>query len=137
MGGETTPMDSDTVVGTIGIGAAIGVIGLVIWPHVLAPSSMVTAYIGSGIGDLGLIGLFAGLVAILLAAGLKNRSDPVVMAGGAVTLSAISLLLSIQWLVQTGPLLAPISPFGYHRQLLVGTTIGLAIATIAFARITV
>lgn len=131
-------MDHARYAVALGLLACGTVVGLSTVPYLVAPGSAVGVYFAAGFGGPPLIALFAVIVAIALAAGLRGRTDPVLAAGISLAFGAFVALLSVGWALAVTPSLVggltEQSEFAYHRWAFAAAALLVPVAAGWYAR---
>ncbi|PSP38142.1 hypothetical protein BRC71_05580 [Halobacteriales archaeon QH_7_65_31] len=131
---------------TLGIGAALVVLGLLLAPYLLVPeASAVRTYYGAGTVTPLVAGLFALVSIVIFAAGREDRTDPAVAAGAGLVFGAFGTLVALVWTLTIPNPDSLVGSLGsvrgiaatfleYHRYLVVGATAAVAASGGWFAR---
>lgn len=131
-------MDRERVAATIGLAACLVVLALSAGPYVIADPSAVATYYAAGPAGPPLVSLFSIVVAIVLAAGVRRRTDPALAAGIAVAFGAFVAAIAWWWALSVSPSLVggftTIDAFEYHRWALGVATLGVPVAGGLYAR---
>ena len=131
---------------TLGIGAALVVLGLLLAPYLLVPEvSAVGTYYSAGTVTPLVAGLFAIVSIVIFAAGREDRTDPAVAAGAGLVFGAFGTLVALVWTLTIPNPDSLVGSLGsvrgiaatfleYHRYLVVGATAAVAASGGWFAR---
>ena len=131
----------------LGVVAAVAAIVLTAVPYALTGPTGLSAYYRVGIASPVFVSLLAVVGAITLLAAAKERADPPLAAGIAVTVAAFSFVIALTWALparevalglelRAGPLLKtdPATWFAYHPVLVVLSTLVLVGAAALYTR---
>ena len=131
-------MDRQRRAGRLGSASAALVVGLVALPYVLLDLTAVGPYYAAGPGGLAVITTLPLLAIVALAAALRGRQDPALMAGATVVLAAVTAGFAWWWALSVSPSLVggltDLASFDYHRWALAGAATVLLGATLGYAR---
>lgn len=131
-------MVSDRLAAAVGIVAAAATAALAAVPYLLLEPTALGPYVAAGPGGLEVVALFSLVAVVVLAAGATARSDPALMAGGAVVLGAFSTLLGWWWALAVPAALVggltDVAGFAYHRWALALAATALLLASVGYAR---
>jgi hypothetical protein len=125
---------------TVGIVASLSVLGVLAAPYALVEqSSAVGAYFAAGSINPLVVGLFAAVAVIVFAAGREGRSPPDLVAGATLVLGLFMAVLATLWAVTVPQSmvtqLSTVDLLGYHRGVLVVTTLCVPAAAAWYARV--
>lgn len=122
---------------SLGVGAAMAIVALVLVPYALADPRAVGVYYAGLLGPP-LAGLFAAVAAIALLGARRGRTDPPTAAGVVVVLGVLTLGLLVPWALGVSPALVggmtTVAAFEYHRWALVAAGLVVIAAGGWFAR---
>lgn len=91
-------MEATRVAPTVGIVASLLVLVVLAAPYaVVEAGSAVATYYASGALNPFVVGVFALVAVMVLAAGRQNRSSPDLVAGAALVLGGFMLVISLVW----------------------------------------
>lgn len=131
---------------TVGIGAALAVLGLLAAPYLLIPeASAVGTYYNAGAVTPLVAGLFALVTVVVFAAGREGRTDPATAAGVAIVFGGFATLVALVWTVTIPNPASLVGSLGsvrgagatfleYHRYLVFLATTSVAASGGWFAR---
>ncbi|MDZ7746247.1 MAG: hypothetical protein U5K28_06970 [Halobacteriales archaeon] len=121
---------------TVGIGAALVVLGLLAAPYLLiTEASAAGTYYGAGAVTPLIAGLFALVSIIVFAAGREDRTDPAIAAGVGLVFGTFATLIALVWAISVpgslvsslGTVRGPSTTFlELHRYLVVVATAAIA-----------
>lgn len=110
----------------IGIVGCGGLLGLTVFPYLVGPAPTVNTYYGVGIAGPPLLALFAGVCIVSLLAGIRERSDPVLIAGFSLVLGVFMVAIATSWALAVSPDLVgsftSVDAFRHHRWAIVAAT---------------
>lgn len=95
-------MDRLRVPPTVGMVGALATVIAVLVPYVAVTgqdATAVGAFYGSGVAGPNVAGLFAGIALVVFAAGRQGRTEPDTVAGAALALGLVTLLVAVAWAV--------------------------------------
>lgn len=122
----------------LGIGAALGVVLLVVLPYGIADARAIGVYYGGALGGPPLAALFAAVAAIALLGALRGRTDAPTAAGVALVLGVLVAGLVVPWAFGVSPALVggltAIALFEWHRWALAATGLALLAGSAGYAR---
>ena len=131
-------MDAERIAAGVGIVAGAAVAVLVAVAFALLDPTAVQPYFAAGPAGPSLVALFALVAVVVLAAGVRRRSDPALMAGVAVVLGAFAAGFAWWWALSVSPSLVgsltTIASFAYHRWAVAVAATVLLVAAGAYAR---
>lgn len=131
-------MQPDRIAGRAGVAAAVATALLGALPYAVLDPTAVGPYVAPGAGGPPLLVLFGLVAALVLAAGLTGRQDPVQMAGAAVVLGAFAAAVGWWWALSVSPSLVgsltDAASFAYHRWATALAATALLVAAAAYAR---
>lgn len=90
----------------LGIAACLAVIAVAVAPYVLLPadaSTGIALYYGAGVFGPTIVAVFATVNVVVLGAAVRERSDPVKIAGAALVIGLFMTLMSLEWIVSLSP----------------------------------
>lgn len=131
-------MDRTRLPPTVGVAAALVVLGVLAIPFLVVDTAAAATYYGGGdVNGLG-VGLFALIAIVVFAAGREERSDPQLVAGATLALGTFAVVLAVLWSVSvpTGLItqLSTLTVLVYHRALLVAATAAMPVSAAWYAR---
>ena len=119
-----------------GILVAISLLGAAAWPYLTLPEEAwiaVGEYYAQGLFGL-IVVLFLAVVAIvILAAGLRERTDPATVAGATVGIGTVMAILAIEWAVAVHRA-GGVAFFTYHPWIVAGISLLLPAIGLLHAR---
>ena len=131
-------MDRERGAAAIGVAACLVVVALSVTPYLIAAPSAVATYYDAGPAGPPLVALFSVVVAIVLAAGVRRRTDPALAAGIAVAFGAFVAAIAWWWALAVSPSLVggftTIDAFEYHRWAVGVATLAVPVAGGLYAR---
>lgn len=125
----------------LGIVACLVVLAAVIAPYVVLPENASTGlalYYDAGVFSPRVIGVFAVVAAVVLGAGLGDRSDPAMVAGAGLVIGLFMTIMAVAWIVSI-PADAPRGIttqdwLAYHRWVVLASSACVAVAAGLYAR---
>ena len=132
-------MEATRLAPTVGIVASLLVLAVLAVPYLLVDAgSAVGAYYAAGAINPLVVGLFALVAVMVLAAGLEERSSPDVVAGAAIVVGTFMFALSTLWAL-TVPVslvqqLSTATVLQYHRGALVVSSLAVPVSAGWYAR---
>ncbi len=134
-------MDHRRAAPIAGIAACVLAVMAVLAPYVAVPEAetgVVGQYYGVGLVTPLAMGILALVGVIAFAAGLKERSDPSLVAGLMIAVGTISLLAAVQWVLavpaRVGQSATTADFLSTHRWSVPATAALIALAAIWYAR---
>lgn len=139
-GGDPTSMNHRRAAPLAGIVACVLAVVAVLAPYVAVPEGQVGVvgqYYGVGLVTPLAIGVMALVGVIAFASGLKERSDPSLVAGLMVAVGVVSLLSALQWVfavpARVGPSAATADFLAVHRWSILAVAALIAAAAVWYA----
>lgn len=132
-------MDGTRSAPLVGIVGCLAVLAALVAPYLVADGGAVGVYYDAGTGPTALvIGLFAAVTIIVLAAGRAGRTDPATAAGVALVFGVCIAGLALVWAVTVPEAivfqLSTGSVFGAHRWTLAAVSLVVPIASAWYTR---